>query len=34
MSNKLLLLLILGVVVFLAWSDDEKDPNYYRTYKN
>lgn len=27
MSNKLLLLLILGVVFFSACSDDDKDPN-------
>ena len=32
MSNKLLLLLILGVVFFSACSDDDKDPNYDGTY--
>lgn len=34
MSNKLLLLLILGVVFFSACSDDDKDPNYDGTYKD
>ena len=34
MSNKLLLLLILGVVFFYACRDDEKDPNYDGPYKD
>lgn len=34
MSNKLLLLLILGVVFLSACSDDDKDPNYDGTYKD
>lgn len=34
MSNKLLLLLILGVVFFSACSDDDKNPNYDGTYKD
>ena len=33
MSNKLLLLLILGVVFFSACSDDDKDTNYDGTYQ-
>ena len=34
MSNKLLLLLILGVVFFYPWRDVDKDPNYYGAYKD
>lgn len=34
MSNKLVLLLILGVVFFSACSDDDKESDYDGTYKD